>query len=149
MKKRQLFDHVGLILMVGISTALCAAQARHLRGTIIAYDPAYHTLKQSSFVKNREVVIAETRPEGKKKSFVKLVFESFGPTQVNQDVLEGLKAYDVRVVRDTSCDEAHPRLVNKFDLNQGSGIFLINSSHVIGPLPQIENLLCFRVIQAK
>jgi hypothetical protein len=134
-------------LVIGVSTPFCLAKTHRLRGTIIAYDPAYHTFKQSSFVKNLEVAIVELSSRGKKKSFIKVVFEDFGPTQVDQDVLEGTKLLDVRGVRDTKCDEAHPHLVTRFDVSTGSGSFLMNSSRATEPLPRIDSLPCFHVIR--
>lgn len=138
-----------LLLLLSLSlSAPCAAKARHIHGTVVAYDPAYHILKESSFVRNLEVVIVELSPAGKSPSFIKVVFEGFGPTQIEQDVLDGVKPLDTWAVRDGTCDEARPRLVTKFNLlGNGSGTFLMNSSRVKGQPPQIDRLRCFRVKQ--
>jgi hypothetical protein len=42
-----------------ISTVMGSGKGRKFSGTIVAYDPSYHSLKQPSFVKNLEVTIAD------------------------------------------------------------------------------------------
>lgn len=125
-------------------------RTQSLKGTLVAYDPLYHGLKQASFVKNLEVTVADVGSTGKER-FVKVVFEGFGDRQLSDDVLNGEKPFAVRGVRDKTCDEAHPRVLREADWEadsttlQGSGTFLLNKTHRTKSLGPMENLECYRV----
>jgi hypothetical protein len=134
---------IALCLLVPNVTA--SGKRRDLRGTIIAYDPSYHALKQPSFVKNLEVTIAEVGRKPSNQTFVKRIFEGFGTQQVADDILAGRAAFSVRAVRDTSCDEGHPQLLGKGDSFQRSGAFLLNEGHQTESLEGISSLACYRV----
>ncbi|HET6933108.1 MAG TPA: hypothetical protein VFI45_22475 [Candidatus Acidoferrum sp.] len=128
-----------------ISTVMASGKWRDFRGTIVAFDPSYHSLKQASFVKNLEVTIADVGGKPSNQIFIKLIFEGFGTEQVADDVLSGRTAFRVRAVRDTSCDEAHPRLLTKAESFEGSGAFLLNQTHQTQSLDAISALECYRV----
>jgi hypothetical protein len=134
---------IGLFLL--ISTVMASGKGRNFRGIIVAYDPSYHSLKQASFVKNLEVTIADVGRKPSNQAFIKLIFEGFGTQQVADDVLGGRTPFNVRAVRDTSCDEAHPRLLSKVDSFEGSGAFLLNQAHQTQSLDAISRLECYRV----
>jgi hypothetical protein len=122
-----------------------SGKERELRGTIVAYDPSYHVLKQVSFVRNLEVTIAKVGRKRRNQTFVKLIFESFGTQQVAHDVLAGRTPFSVRAVRDRSCDEGPPQLLAKGEDFQRSGSFLLNEEHQSESLEGISSLPCYRV----
>jgi len=132
------------VLWVLCFSPVFATATREMRGTIIAYDPTYHSLKQPSFVKNLEVTIAEVGKTGN-QTFVKIVFEGFGSQQLADVVLKGQKQFKVRGVRDTSCDEDHPRVLAEDNSFQGSGTFVLNQVHRTELLKGISRLECYRV----
>jgi len=128
-----------------LAAAPCAAQTRCLHGTVIAYDPVYHSIKQASFVRNREVVIAEIQGPGKHKSYVKVVIESFGQRQLEDRQLEGEQTIDVSGVRDRKCDEGRPEFVTEIEVGSGSGKYMLNRANATSAPPRIEQLRCYRV----
>lgn len=132
-----------------ISTVMALGKWRNFKGTIVAFDPSYHSLKQASFVKNLEVTIADVGGKPSNQTFIKLVFEGFGTQQVADDVLSGRTPFSVRAVRDTSCDEAHPHLLSKADSFEGSGAFLLNQAHQTQSSGAISRLECYRVSVGK
>ena len=127
------------------STGMASGKERHFKGTIVAYDPIYHSLKQASFVKNLEVTIADVGRKPDNEKFIKLIFEGFGTQQVADDVLGGHTLFSVQAVRDTSCDENHPHILREVDSFQGSGAFLLNETHRAQSLGEITGLECYRV----
>jgi hypothetical protein len=134
---------VSLFLLA--STGMASGKDRHFKGTIVAYDPTYHSLKQASFVKNLEVTIADVGKKPSNQIFIKLIFEAFGTQQVADDVLGGRAPFSVRAIRDTSCDEVHPHLISKADSFQGSEAFLLNQEHQTQSWEGISHLECYRV----
>jgi hypothetical protein len=128
-----------------VLAAYGTGRAYHLQGTIVAYDPTYHSLKQASFVKNLEVTVADVGKTRDHPAFVKLVFEGFGREQVAEDVLSGKRSFKIQAVRDTSCDEGHPHVLSDdVDSFQGSGAFILNQSHRTEPLNGVSHLECYR-----
>lgn len=133
------------LLLLSFVPSVASRAACNFKGTIVAYDPVYHGLKQPSFVRNLEVTIADvTRKRGHRR-LVKLIFEGFGAQQVPDDVLEGRTHFNVRAIRDASCDEDHPRVLSEVDPFQGSGAFLLNQTHRVQGLDGISHLDCYRV----
>jgi hypothetical protein len=145
MKKFLTFICIVVGLSLFVPTATASGKGRHFKGTIVAYDPGYHSLKQPSFVRNLEVTIADVGRKGSDPTFIKLIFEGFGTQQVAHDVLRGRKPFSVRGTRDTSCDEDHPRLLSEVDSFQGSGTFLLNETHRTQSLDGIAHLKCYRI----
>jgi hypothetical protein len=148
MKNARQFIPVIALFVLGLPTIYALGRSRNLRGTIIAYDPMYHGLKQASFVKNLEETVADLGSAGNPQPLVKVVFEGFGKSQLSQDVLDGEKPFQGRAVRDKSCDEAHPRILSQAESEQalqGSGTFLLNQTHRATPLGPVESLVCYRV----
>jgi hypothetical protein len=144
MKNMQKFTFAVIAALILISTVMASGKTRAFRGTIVAFDPSYHSLKQASFVKNIEVTIADVGGKPGNQTFVKLIFEGFGTEQVPDDVLSGQTPFSLRAVRDKSCDEAHPHLVSKVDPFEGSGAFLLNQTHQTQSLDMISHLDCYR-----
>ena len=149
MKNAQKFIFTVIVLFLLVSTVMASEKGRDFRGTIVAYDPSYHSLKQPSFVKNLEVTIADVGRKPSSQTFIKLIFEGFGIQQVADDVLNGRTPFNVRAVRDKSCDEPHPRLLNKVASFEGSGAFLLNQSYQTQSLDAISHLECYRVSVGK
>jgi len=129
-----------------VLAAYGTARLHQLQGTIVAYDPTYHSLKQPSFVKNLEVTVADVGKTRDHPAFVKLVFEGFGREQVAENVLSGKIPFKTQAVRDTSCDEGHPHVLSDdVDSFQGSGAFILNQSHRTEQLNGVSHLDCYRV----
>lgn len=148
MKRMQEFIAIAALCALAVSTVHALSRGRNLKGTIVAYDPMYHGLKQASFVKNLEVTIAELGNAESSPRFVKIVFEGFGQRQLSQDILAGEKPFHVRAMRDKSCDEAHPRILSQAESGQAlqaSGAFLLNETHDAKEFSSVENLACYRV----
>ena len=133
------------IMILCIPIAFGLGKTQKMRGTIVAFDPVYHGVKQPSFVKNLEVTIADVGKGDAHNSFVMLIFEGFGTQQLANDVLNGKMSFTVKAVRDTSCDERHPRWVTDPNSFEGSGPFLLNESHKSLSVDSISNLECYRV----
>jgi hypothetical protein len=144
MKNVQKFICTVIAVFLLISSVMASGKRHSFRGTIVAYDPSYHSLKQPSFVKNLEVTIAGVGRGPSNQTFIKLIFEGFGPQQVEDDVLSGRTPFSVRAVRDKSCDEGHPHLLSKVDSFEGSGAFLLNQTHQNQSLDTISRLDCYR-----
>ena len=87
-------------------SARSEAQTRKFTGQVFAYDLLAHAFKVASFAENRELVIFRLRH---RQAFVKLLFESFGQTQLDPKYLDGSTTIAVRVTRDPSCDEDSPK----------------------------------------
>jgi hypothetical protein len=60
MKNVQKLIFAVVVAFLLISTVMASGRGRNFRGTIVAFDPSYHSLKQASFVKNLEVTIARS-----------------------------------------------------------------------------------------
>ncbi len=138
-----IFGVIAVFLL--IPTVRASGKGRNFRGTIVAFDPTYHSLKRASLVKNLEVTIADVSGKPSTQIFIKLIFEGFGTQQVADDVLSGRMPFRVRAVRDTSCDEVHPHLLTKADSFEGSGAFLLNQTHQTQSFEAISRLECYRV----
>jgi hypothetical protein len=142
------FIAVMAVCVFGLPAIHALGRGRNLKGTIVAYDPIFHAMKQASFVKNLEVTIIDLGTTGHPKRIVKVIFEGFGKSQLSQDVLDGEKLFEGRAVRDKSCDETHPRILGQIEPEQafqGSGTFLLNRAHIAMSLGVVENLACYRV----
>lgn len=145
MKTSRMLLLIIALLLVCIPVAHGFGKSQKMRGVIVAYDPVYHGLKQPSFVKNIEVAVADVGTDDANERFVKLIFEGFGTKQVTDDVLNGKVPFTVRTIRDTSCDEPHPRWLTEPNSFEGSGPFLLNETHKALPVDSVSGLACYRV----
>ncbi len=75
-------------------------------GKMVAYNPLRHAGKVASYEANKEEVILET--PARKKGFVKVVFISYGTTQIDPKYFDGTIPLEVHVLRDHECDEKLP-----------------------------------------
>ncbi len=105
---------------------VCSAKTPTLTGKMVAYDPLLHAAKAASFVANKEIVILEV--SGSKAKYVKVVFVSFGTTQIEQKYFDGTQPLTVRAIRDHDCDERPPRTVPQLSADQRSGIYLLTEA---------------------
>ena len=85
---------------------------------------------------NKEVVILET--PGQKSKFVKVVFVSYGTTQLDGKYFDGTLPLTVKALRDRSCDETNPKMVTQVSLNQGSGTYLLTEAFRNSPPAKIR-----------
>ncbi len=145
MKKRNkaLFTGVA-IAALGLA---CFGRTPSLSGKMVAYDPLSHAAKVASFVANKEVVILET--PGQKSKFVKVVFVSYGTTQLDGKYFDGTLPLTVKALRDRSCDETNPKMVTQVSLNQGSGTYLLTEAFRNSPPAKIKKLQCYDATEKK
>ncbi len=114
---------------------------------MVAYDPLSQAAKVASFVANKEVVILET--PGQKSKFVKVVFVSYGTTQLDGKYFDGTLPLTVKALRDRSCDETNPKMVTQVSLNQGSGTYLLTEAFRNSPPAKIKKLQCYDATEKK
>src|SRR5579859_4733150 len=93
------------VTVVALALA-CFAKTPTLSGKMVAYDPLAHAAKVASFVANKEIVILETA--GPKTKYVKVMFVSYGTTQLDAKYFDGTKPLTVKALRDKTCDEKDP-----------------------------------------
>ena len=127
------------VAIVGLGLA-CFAKVPTVTGKIVAYDPLLHAAKAASFVANKEVVILET--PGQKK-YVKVVFVSFGTTQVEAKYFDGSLPLAVQAIRDRNCDDLSPNLVPQMSLDEKAGTYLLTEAFKNSPPPKIKKLECY------
>jgi hypothetical protein len=125
---------------------LCAAKTSKLTGKILAYDVMRHAAKDGSFVQNEEAIVMEVT--GQKHKYIKVVFSSFGTTQIEQKYFDGTQALDVDVFRDKSCDETTPRFVSETSAQQVAGTYLLTDPFK-NHAPSIKKLECYDAIFKK
>lgn len=136
-------QNMALLTGVAIATlgVVCFAKTPTLTGKMVAYDPLLHAAKAGSFVANKEIVILEL-PASKAK-YVKVVFVSFGTTQIEQKYFDGTQPLTVRAIRDHDCDERSPRTVPQLDSDQRSGIYLLTDAYKNSPPANLKKLECY------
>jgi len=125
----------------------CFAKTPTLSGKMVAYDPLSHAAKVASFVANKEVVILEA--PGRKTKYVKVVFVSYGTTQIDGKYFDGALPVTVKALRDRACDEKDPKMVSQYSLNQTPGTYLLTDAFKNSPLPKIKNLECYDATEKK
>ena len=107
---------------------------------MVAYDPMLHAAKNASFQANKEVVVLEV--PGKKTKYAKVVFIGFGASQIDNKLFDGSSPLNIRVMRDKTCDENSPILVNELNFQQRSGTYLLTDAYKASP-PKIRKAECF------
>lgn len=128
-------------------TPLSLAKTLKFTGKMVAYDVMKHASKDATFSQNQEVVILETtRP---KQKYVKVVFSSFGTTQIDPKYFDGTLPLDVDVFRDRSCDEIAPTFASEASLNQIAKTYLLTDAFKQHPPARIRNLDCYAAIYRK
>ena len=100
-------------------------------------------------MQNQEVVILETNSQRAKDKYAKVMFSSFGTTQIEQKYFDGTQPLDVQVFRDHSCDEHAPRFVSEVSLEQIAGTYLLTDAFRTAPPAKIKTLVCYVAIYQK
>jgi len=128
---------------------VCLAKTQKLNGKIVGYDVMKHITKAASFVQNEEVVILETDSQKQRDKYVKVLFSSFGTTQIEQKYFDGTLTLAVDVFRDHSCDEHEPRFVSQLSLEQIAGSYLLTDAFKSSPPGKLKTLDCYVAIFKK
>ena len=139
-----------LLLTAVAITALGAvsfAKTTKLTGKVVAYDVTQHSSKNASALQNQETVVLETT--NPKEKYVKVLYSSFGTTQIEPKYFDGALPLTVDVLRDHSCDESAPRLVREVSVEQMGGTYLLTDAFKTQPLGRIKTLKCYVAIYKK
>lgn len=140
--------HALLTLVAALTLAVfCFAKTTKLTGKIVAYNLMQHESKTASAVQNQETVILSV-PEQKKK-YVKIVFSSFGTTQIDEKYFSGTEPLTVEVLRDHTCDENSPVFVSQTSVEQMGGTYLLTDAFKSSPPGKIKTLECYAAIYRK
>ncbi len=127
--------------------AFCFAKTPKFTGKIVAYNLMQHESKTASAVQNEETVILSV-PEQKKK-YIKVVFSSFGTTQIEAKYFGGTEPLTVEVLRDHTCDENSPVFVSQTSVEQMGGTYLLTDAFKSSPPGKIKTLECYAAIYRK
>lgn len=128
-------------------TLVCFAKNQKLSGKVVAYDLMKHNAKNTNALQNQEAVVLAT-PAGKRK-YVKVVFSTFGTTQIDQKYFDGNEPLEVNVFRDKGCDEPAPRFVTQVSVEQVAGTYLLTDAFKTSPPPRMKTLECYDAIPKK
>jgi hypothetical protein len=137
-----------LLLVAAIVAFPLASFARKppaLTGKIVAYNPLLHAAKSATFGSNREEIILETTEKSK---YIKLVFVGFGTSQIDQKYFDGTQPLAAHALRDKSCDEKSPAIVDQVGLTQRAGTYLLTDAFK-NPPPKIKSLECYDATEDK
>jgi hypothetical protein len=132
--------------MMAFATVSTAKTAK-ISGKIVAYDVMKHSSKSASDVQNQEVVVLEN--SGQKQKYVKVMFSSFGTTQIDPKYFDGTQPLDANVLRDHTCDEKAPTFVTQVSLEQIGGTYLLTDAFKNQPPGRIKTLECYVAIYKK
>jgi hypothetical protein len=128
-------------------TLVCQAKNTKLTGKMVGYDVMHHSSKSASVVQNQEVVVLETA--NPKEKYVKVMFSSFGTTQIEPKYFDGTDPLTTDVFRDHSCDEKTPAFVSQVTLEQIAGTYLLTDAFKSQPPGRIKTLKCYVAIYKK
>jgi hypothetical protein len=140
-RAKQALLTLAAIVLCGL---VCFGKTTKLSGKIVAYDLMRHSSKAASGVQNEEVVVLET--PGSKHKYAKVVFSSFGTTQIDQKYFDGTSPVTVEAFRDHSCDESWPTLVSQATVQQMGGTYLLTQAFKASPPSRIKSLECYVAI---
>jgi hypothetical protein len=135
------------VLVIVACTLLSFAKNSKRTGKIVGYDVMHHTSKSASVVQNQEVVVLETA--NPKEKYVKVMFSSFGTTQIEPKYFDGKEPLTTDVLRDHSCDERTPAFVSQVTLEQIAGTYLLTDAFKPQPPGRIKSLKCYVAIYKK
>jgi 4-hydroxy-3-methylbut-2-enyl diphosphate reductase IspH len=123
------------------------AKTAKISGKIVAYDVMKHSSKSASDMQNQEVVVLES--SGQKQKYVKVMFSSFGTTQIDPKYFDGTQPLEANVLRDHTCDEKAPTFVTQVSLEQIGGTYLLTDAFKNQPPGRIKTLECYVAIYKK
>jgi len=127
-------------------TVISSAKNTKISGKMVAYDLMKHSSKSASATQNQEVVVLET---GGKQKYAKVMFSTFGTTQIDPKYFDGTQPLEADVFRDHSCDEKAPTFVTEVSLEQIGGTYLLTDAFKNQPPARIKNLECYVAIYKK
>ena len=116
---------------------------------MVAYDLTKHESKVATLQQNEEVVVLETDSQKAKEKYVKVVFSSFGTTQIEQKYFDGTLTLALDVFRDHSCDEKAPTFVSEVSLERLGGTYLLTDAFKSSPPGKLKILDCYVAIFKK
>jgi hypothetical protein len=125
------------------------AKNTKLTGRMVAYDVMRHNAKSAAAMQNQEVVILETDSRKRKGRYVKIMFSSFGTTQIDPKYFDGSTPLTVDVFRDNSCNESFPNFVSQVSVEQMGGTYLLTDAYKTSSPGRIKMLECYAAIQKK
>lgn len=134
------------VIVVALTTASLAKTTK-LSGKLVGYDVMHHTSKSASVVQNQEVVVLETA--NPKEKYLKVMFSSFGTTQIEEKYFDGTLPLTVDVFRDHSCDEKAPTFASQVTLEQIAQTYLLTDAFKSQPPGRIKTLKCYVAIYKK
>ena len=134
-----------LLTTAAIMALAIASLAKNTKisGKMVAYDLMKHSSKSASAMQNQEVVVLEI---GGKQKYAKVMFSSFGTTQIDPKYFDGTQPLEADVFRDHSCDEKAPTFVTSVSLEQIGGTYLLTDAFKNQPPGRIKNLECYVAI---
>jgi hypothetical protein len=135
-----------LLLWVGTHARETVGRTVSMRGTIIAYRPAERATQVVSHVLNREAFLF--RVDGSKPLTIKLVYEHFGYSTLDDKTLAAAPILRIQARRDPSCDETVAAFVQNSPAlrNEASKDDSVEPLVFIGTKPPgIQPLKCYRV----
>jgi hypothetical protein len=137
-----------LLTTAAIMALAIASSAKNAKisGKMVAYDLMKHSSKSASAMQNQEAVVLEI---GGKNKYAKVMFSSFGTTQIDPKYFDGTQALDADVFRDHSCDEKAPTFVTNVSLEQIGGTYLLTDAFKNQPPARIKTLECYVAIYKK
>jgi len=118
-----------------------------LTGKVVAYDPLQHAAKDATFSANKETLILQS--VGPKIKYVKVVFVSFGTTQLDPKYFDGSSQLMVKALRDRSCDESFPKFVLQVGIDQTSGTYVLTDAFKSSPPGRIKSVECYDATHKK
>lgn len=130
-------------------TLVSLAKTQKLSGKMVGYDLMKHNAKNTSVMQNQEVVVLETNSPKPKDKYVKVMFSSFGTTQIVQKYFDGTQPLEVDVFRDKSCDDKSPRFASQVSAEQIAGFYLLTDAFKTQPPAKIKHLECYVAIEKK
>jgi hypothetical protein len=125
------------------------AKTQKMSGKMVGYDLMKHNSKSTSVMQNQEVVVLETSSPKPKDKYVKVMFSSFGTTQIEQKYFDGAQPLEVDVLRDKSCDDKSPRFASQVSADQIAGFYLLTDAFKTHPPATIKHLECYVAIEKK
>jgi len=137
-KRNNVFLTGVVVAVLGLS---CFAKVPTFTGKMVAYDPLLHAAKDASFVANKEVIVLEV--PGPKVRYIKVVFVSFGTTQVEPKYFDGITPLAAQAIRDRACDESSPTFAVQLSQNQAAGTYVLTDSFKNSPPPKMKKLECY------
>ena len=141
-RTKTLLTAAAILAFATVSTA-----RTKISGKIVAYDLMKHSSKSASDMQNEEVVVLES--SGQKQKYVKVMFSSFGTTQIDPKYFDGTQPLEANVLRDHTCDEKAPTFVTQVSLEQIGGTYLLTDAFKSQPPGRIKTLECYVAIYKK